>query len=145
MERSIGIESGTNTKLSANKEIKRTAAGKAIGEFSLKIVTMTITSGPAGSVLNQVNLEGTATGFGAVFETATFIGGTKDGTFSIAGQAFLDNGESITGIGHGTYESNGKNRWSAKGIIELSDGRRQSNEGEIDLAARSWKGTIHEG
>jgi hypothetical protein len=37
------------------------AAGKAIGEFSLKIVTMTITSGPAGSVLNQVNLEGTAT------------------------------------------------------------------------------------
>jgi hypothetical protein len=120
------------------------AAGKAIGEFSLKIVTMTITSGPAGSVLNQVNLEGTATGFGSVFETATFIGGNKDGTFSMVGQAFLENGEGISGIGHGTYESNGKNRWKAKGTIELSDGRRQSNEGEIDLAARSWKGTIHE-
>ena len=106
---------------------------------------MTITSGPAGSVLTHVNLEGTATGFGSVFETATFIGRTKDGTFSMVGQAFLDNGEGISGIGHSTYESNGKNRWKAKGIIELSDGRRQSNEGEIDLTARSWKGTIHEG
>ena len=43
-----------------------------------------------------MNLEGTATGLGAVFETATFTGGTQDGTFSMAGQAFLDNGESIT-------------------------------------------------
>ena len=48
-----GIQSGTNTILSANKEIKRMAPGKAIGEFSLKIVTMTITSGTAGSVLTR--------------------------------------------------------------------------------------------
>ncbi|MGA6974401.1 MAG: hypothetical protein WBY93_22430 [Candidatus Binatus sp.] len=105
---------------------------------------MTIREGPAGSVLTHAHLEGTGTGFGAIFETATFIGGTKDGTFSMVGQAFLDNGEGLSGIGRGTYESNGKNRWSTKFVVELSDGRRHSNDGEIDLAARSWKGTISE-
>ena len=52
-------------------------AGKAIGEFSLKAITATYSPGPAGGVLNQVNWEGTATGFGAVFGTATFAGGAK--------------------------------------------------------------------
>jgi hypothetical protein len=51
------------------------ASGKAIGEFSLKAITGTHSPGPAGSVLNQVNWEGTATGFGAVFGTATYVGG----------------------------------------------------------------------
>ena len=35
------------------------ASGKAIGEFSLKMITATIVPGPAGSLLNQVNWEGT--------------------------------------------------------------------------------------
>lgn len=43
------------------------ASGKAIGEFSLKMITATIVPGPAGSLLNQVNWEGTGTGFGATF------------------------------------------------------------------------------
>ena len=58
------------------------ASGKAIGEFSFKAITATHSPGPAGSVLNQVNWEGTATGFGAVFSTATYVGGPKNGTFS---------------------------------------------------------------
>ena len=121
------------------------ASGKPIGEFSLKMITITHAAGPAGSILSQVNFEGTATGFGAIYETATFVGGIKDGTFSMVGQAFLDNGEGLIGIGQGSYESNGKTRWSTKGIVDISDGRRHSNEGEIDLAARTWKGTIFEG
>jgi hypothetical protein len=58
------------------------ASGKAIGEFSFKVVAITNSPGPAGSVLSQVNWEGTATGFGAVFATATYVGGPKNGTFS---------------------------------------------------------------
>jgi hypothetical protein len=38
-------------------------AGKAIGDFSFKAITSTYNAGPAGSVLNQVNWEGTAAGF----------------------------------------------------------------------------------
>ena len=121
------------------------ASGKPIGEFSLKSITSTLSPGPAGSVLNQVNWEGTGSGFGALFETVTFIGGNKDGTFSIVGTAYLDNGEALSGVGQGTYESKGKHRWSTKTIVEISDGRRITSEGEIDLASRSWKGTMFEG
>jgi hypothetical protein len=118
------------------------ASGKPIGEFSLKMVTQTNTPGPAGSVLVQVNFEGSGTGFGAIFDTSTFIGGGRDGTFSQVGSAYLDNGDVLSGVGQGTYESKGKHRWSTQSIIQISDGRRLSSTGEIDLAARTWKGTL---
>lgn len=119
-------------------------AGNKIGEFSMKMITITHLPGPAGSIIIQANFEGTATGFGAVYETANFIGGNKDGTFSVVGQAFLENGDTISGIGQGTYESKGKAHWATANTWELSDGRRIGNTGEIDLAARTWKGTITE-
>jgi hypothetical protein len=43
-------------------------AGKAIGEFSFKAVTIKYSPGPAGSVLVEPNWEGTAAGFGTVFD-----------------------------------------------------------------------------
>jgi hypothetical protein len=73
-------------------------AGKVIGEFSLKAITATYSPGPAGGVLNQVNWEGTATGFGAVFGTATFAGGAKGGSYSWCGEAFMDDGSVLTGV-----------------------------------------------
>ena len=119
-------------------------AGKAIGEFSYKAATVTYIPGPAGSVLAQANWEGTATGFGAVFATATYVGGPKGGTYSDCGVAYLDNGDSVSGMGQGTTESIGKHRWRTKGFVQISDGRRIAAEGEIDLASRSWKGTMFE-
>jgi hypothetical protein len=118
------------------------ASGKPNGEYSFKSITSTLTPGPGGSVLNQVNWEGTATGFGALFGTAVFVGGPKGGTFSWCSVSFLDNGEGVNSVGQGTYESIGKNRWSTKTVVEISDGRRLTSSGEIDLAARSWKGTF---
>jgi len=120
------------------------ALGKSIGEFSFKFTTMTNCPGPAGSVLNQFTWEGTATGFGAVFTTTTSVGGPKSGTFSECGTAYLDNGDGFSGIGQGTYESNGKNRWRTVDFIQISDGRRIAKEGEVDLASRSWKGKLFE-
>jgi hypothetical protein len=119
-------------------------SGKAIGEFSFKAITGTYSPGPAGSVLDQVNWEGTATGFGAVFGTATYVGGSKSGTFSWYAAAYLDNGDGLTGVGQGTYESTGKHRWRTENFVQISDGRRVRGEGEMDLAARSWKGTLFE-
>ena len=120
------------------------ASGKQLGEFSLKAITATYSPGPAGSVLSQVNWEGTATGFGAVFGTATYVGGPKGGTFSYCAEAFLDNGNAVTGIGQGTFESTGKHRWRTEGFMQISDGRRVASEGEMDLASRSWKGQLFE-
>jgi hypothetical protein len=121
------------------------ASGKAIGEFSLKLITAAIIPGPAGSILNQVNWEGTGTGFGATFLTATFLGGGKDGTFSLHWASYLDNGDALNGAGQGTYESIGKHKWRATNFAEVSDGRRIRAEGEIDLASRTWKGKLFEG
>lgn len=49
------------------------AAGKPIGEFSLKTTSLTFTPGPGGSTLVSANFEGTATGLGTVAGTATFV------------------------------------------------------------------------
>jgi hypothetical protein len=117
-------------------------AGKPIGEFSMKMITNT--PGPAGSILVHVNFEGTASGFGAIFETATFVGGGKDGTFSLVGSAYMDNGEIVNGVGQGSYESKGKHKWATANTMELSDGPRIGGTGEIDLAARTWNGKITE-
>jgi len=117
------------------------AAGKQIGEFSLKFTSITLTPGPAGSNLLQANCEGTATGFGTILGTATFVG-AKSGTYSWCSQAYLDDGEVVTGAGPGAYESVGKHRWRTQGSVQISDGRTVPTEGEIDLATRSWTGKI---
>ena len=120
------------------------ASGKQIGEFSFKFITSTNSPGPAGSVLNQFAWEGTATGFGAVFTTTISVGGSKSGTFSECGTAYRDNGDGLNGIGQGTYESKGKHQWRTESFMQLSDGRRIRGEGEMNLASRSWKGTLFE-
>src|SRR5216683_1203553 len=98
-------------------EDKRMASGKQIGEFSFKFTTFVNSPGPAGDVHRQVTWEGTATGFGTVFDTVTFSGGSKAGTFSNCGTAFMDNGDFLHGIGQGTYESNGKHKWHTAGFM----------------------------
>ena len=121
------------------------ALGKQVGEFSLKATTFTVTPGPAGSVLVQANCEGPATGFGTVLGTLTAASaGQKNGTWSWCAAAYLDNGDSVTGNGQGTFESVGPNRWRTQGVAHLADGRTLVSEGEIALAARTWSGKIFE-
>jgi hypothetical protein len=118
-------------------------AGKQIGEYSLKFNSFRYSPGPAASVIVEGNCEGSASGFGAVLGTLTAIGG-KSGTLSWCASAYLDNGDQLYGIGSGTYESAGKHRWRTQTIIQISDGRIISAEGEVDLATRSWSGKLFE-
>jgi hypothetical protein len=121
------------------------AAGKRLGEFSLKATTVTFTPGPAGSVLMQANYEGTATGFGTVFGTLSVASaGQKSGTWSWCAATYLDNGDSVTGTGQGTFQSDKPNHWRTPGMLQISDGRMIALEGEIDLATRSWTGQLFE-
>jgi hypothetical protein len=120
------------------------ASGKQIGEFSFKLTAFVNSPGPAGGVNRHCTWEGTATGFGTVFDTVTYAGGSKAGTFSNCGTAFMDNGDFLHAIGQGTYESKGKHKWHTTGFMQISDGHRIASEGEIDLADRSWKGKIFE-
>ena len=93
----------------------------------------------------RVAREGTTTGFGAAFDTVTYVGGPKNGTYSECATAYLDNGDGLSALGQGTYESSGKHRWRTQSFVQISDGRRVTGEGEIDLASRTWKGTIFGG
>jgi hypothetical protein len=121
------------------------ASGKELGEFSFKSTSATFTPGPGGSILVQVNYEGSATGFGAVLGTATFASaGAKSGTYSWCGASYADNGDSTAGSGQGTYESSGCNKWRTQGVTQLADGRTLASEGEVDLATRSWTGRVFE-
>jgi hypothetical protein len=115
------------------------AKGKQIGEFSLKFTSFTLTPGPAGSTVIQGNCEGPVTGFGTVLGTLTAVGG-KGGTLSWCGAGYLDNGDQVSAIGSGTYESSGKHHWRAQMFMQISDGSSIVSEGEIDLATRSLTG-----
>ena len=119
------------------------ASGKLLGEFSLKSTSLTLSPGPGGSTLIAGNFEGTATGFGTIIGTGTFVGG-KQGTFSWCGAAYLDSGDTNSAAGAGTYESVGKHRWNTQGNLHFLDGQTLVIEGTIDLATRSWNGKIYE-
>jgi hypothetical protein len=118
-------------------------AAKQLGEFSSKFTTLTISPGPAGSILIQGNSEGTVTGFGTILTTATFVG-AKSGTYGSTGFVALDNGDSLAGSGSGTFDTVGKHRWRTQGCLEMSDGRKVITEGELDLADRSWNCRLFE-
>jgi len=121
------------------------ASGKALGEFSFKAVTIKIQSGTGGRCPRGDELgKGRRRDLEQSLARGTYVGGPKERNFQFVFAAYLDNGDGLTGLGQGTYESTGKHRWRTENFMQISDGRRIRGEGEMDLAARSWKGTIFE-
>jgi hypothetical protein len=116
------------------------AVGKQIGEFSYKV-----TSATYGDTSVQVNLHGTATGFGTVEGTLTLTGepGATSGKGSFRAAAFLDDGKIQNGSGEGTWETVGKHKWRIRGINYV-DGRTFASDGELELATQSLSGKIYE-
>jgi hypothetical protein len=110
------------------------AADQQSGAY--KMTSFTFTPGPVNSVLVQVNFEGTGQGYTALF-TGTFVVG-KSGTYSLCGALYLDNGDITPFTSQGMYESSGHHTWRTHHLSQLSDGRTNDVEGEIDLAARTY-------
>jgi hypothetical protein len=119
------------------------AIGKEIGDFSLKTTSVSYSEG-GGSV--QLNFEGTATRYGTVLGTAIFRGENeaKSGSLSWRGQGFLENGETVTGTGEGTWEEMGKHQWRTRMIVTTSDGGCHASDGHLDLATRTLSGKMLE-
>jgi hypothetical protein len=117
------------------------AIGKEIGKYTFKAVTTSYAL-DGGSV--QINLDGTATGYGTVLGTLTFRGepGAKSGALSWRGQAFLDTGDAVTGAGEGTWEESGKHKWRTRLIVSTSDGKSHASEGQLDLKTRTLSGKM---
>ena len=123
------------------------SVGKEAGEFSFTSTGVTVSSTPNGGVSNQVNLEGTATGFGAVLGTLTFYAtelGADGGFVTWAGSGYLDGGETAGGQGRGVFEKSGTHKWRVRLIIQISGGPLLLTEGEMSLEGMSYSGTIHQ-
>jgi hypothetical protein len=76
--------------------------------------------------------------------TARGAPGAKSGTCSWIGVLYRDDGEEGTAKGEGTWEKIGPHTWRIRGIDYLTDGRTIAFEGEIQLAARSFNGSLYE-
>ncbi len=124
------------------------ATGKEIGDFSLKISSMTFVPGEGDGMVIQANCEGPLSGAGiegTVLGTATFEpAGAPQGTYDWCGASYLPHGDVITGTAHGSFHSVGANKWRTLGVNHLSDGRTVATEGEIELASRTWSGKLFE-
>ena len=125
------------------------ALGKAIGEFSLKATSFTVTPGSGGAISIQGNFEGPVSGdqgAGIGIGTLTAEGGpgAKSGTWSYCGLTFLNTGGSTGVTGHGTWEESALNKWRYRGTSQGSDGRVTAVEFDGDLATRTMAGKIYE-
>lgn len=121
--------------------------GKKAGEFSFTSTGVTVSSTPNGGVTNQVNLEGTASGFGAVLGTLTFHAteaGADGGFVTWSGSGYLDDGETAGGQGRGVFETSGTHKWRVRLIIQITGGPLLLSEGEMSLEGMSYSGTIHQ-
>ena len=63
---------------------------------------------------------------------------------SWVGTSYLDSGEEVNAKGEGTWESVGTHKWRIRGMNYLSNGRTIVGDGVIDLATRSFTGTLYE-
>ena len=123
------------------------SVGKEAGEFSFTSTGVTVTSEPGGAVTQAVNLEGTATGFGTVLGTLTFYSaesGAENGFTTWAGSAYMDNGESVAGVGRGVFEKSGTNTWRVRAVLQVTGGPLLLSDGEIALEGRTYTGKLYE-
>ena len=123
------------------------ALSDPIGEFEFTSRGSSVsdpTSSGGGSI--TVDYEGTATGYGTVASSMTFTvpeAGAKSGTVSANNLAWLDNGDSMTGVARGVFNSSGTNTWRVRSMVVVSDGTVLLSEGEISLAEQSYKGKLY--
>ena len=117
----------------------------SLGEFSFKHTGNAYAKAADGSLTATSNWEGTATGYGTAFGTLTLTmnGGASSGRCSWIAQAFPEGQPWAFGSGDGTWEQIEGHHWKLLfPCLEGSDGSRLRCEGEIDLAARTFKGQM---
>ena len=123
------------------------ALKKPIGDFSFTSRGVTVSAPDAGGGGSlKVDYEGPATGYGFVASTMTFNvaePGAKSGTVTANNVAWMDNGDSMSGVASGFFNSSGVNTWRVRSMVIVSDGTILLSDGEISLADRTYKGKMY--
>jgi len=123
------------------------ALGDPIGEFEFSSRGLTVSdpsSSGGGSII--VDYQGTATGYGFVASSMTFTvqeAGAKNGTVSANNIAWLENGDSMSGVSSGVFSASGTNTWRVRAMVVVSDGTVLLSEGEVSLAEQTYKGNLY--
>jgi len=123
------------------------ATDKTAVKFSFTSTGVIYSQEVDGNGAVQINLEGTATGFGTVLGTLTLFGdapGAKTGRSSWVGTAYLENGDEVQGSSEGFYEPSGKHKWRVRGTLRTSTGAMFRSDGIISLDGRTYKGQLTE-
>jgi hypothetical protein len=122
-----------------------------IGEFSLKHICNTYGTNSDGEMTSSVNFQGEATGFGTVWGTLISSNALSEtnatsGEVQWVGEAFLEDGSVLGGIGNGTWEkSENEHLWKLVVHVDLSNGEKHRSEGSIDLESLIYTGKIYQG
>jgi hypothetical protein len=118
------------------------------GEISYSVTSSTFERQAGGGVRVVVNVEGTATGYGRVAGTITMYSASPaavTGPVTFTGAGFLDSGEVIGAQAEGYWRKvEGKQQWRIRGINLTSAGAVILADATLDLASRSYHGTLSE-
>ena len=123
------------------------ALSDPIGEFEFSSRGLTVSdpsSSGGGSI--TVDYQGIATGYGVVASSMTFTvqeAGAKNGTVSANNIAWLENGDTKSGVSSGVFSASGTNTWRVRAMVVVSDGTVLLSEGEVSLADQTYKGNLY--
>lgn len=112
-------------------------------KFKTSWSSVTLRQGDAGNMIAEVNMEGTAEGFGPFIGTMTVTSaGAHSGSWQWASVCWLDAGGSMDLVGQGRFEADRPRHFKAKGIIPDLLGVTMNLDSTIDLACKTWEGTV---
>ncbi|MFT4560472.1 MAG: hypothetical protein ACI9BW_000206 [Gammaproteobacteria bacterium] len=122
---------------------------KEIAKFTTKSTSIEVSQQPGGALSFTLNLEGSVTGAfeGAILMTIHATSSDlKSGSYTHVVAGYLSDGSTTSVSGGGTLQSvgGGGHKWRLRGSDITADGLTVVTDGEMDLATRTYVGTIYE-
>jgi len=132
-------------KTSDKKGSNTMSSARDIVEFTSTSTSTTVSRGPAGNLVTQINVEGQSKAFGPFAGTVTATGANKGGSWRYEAFAMPADNSRVVGSAEGSYEAVGQTRWRTvgSGTIETDAAIQHWRiEAEFDFAKRSWNGLM---
>ena len=112
-------------------------------KFKATWTSITLRQGDAGNMIAEVNMEGTADGFGPFVGTMVVTpAAAESGTWQWVSVCWLDAGGSMDLVGQGRFEADRPRHYKGNGLLRDLLGVTMTLESTIDLASKTWEGTV---
>jgi len=112
-------------------------------KFKATWTSINLRQGDAGNMIAEVNMEGTAEGFGLFVGTMTVTpAAAQSGTWQWVSACWLDAGGSMDLVGQGRFDADRPKHFKASGLLRDLLGITMELESTIDMASKTWEGTV---